>query len=158
SNNNLVAGNFIGTKADGLSALANGDGVILFNGASNNTIGGTTAAAQNVISGNAFFGVIISGAGTSNNVFAGNLIGTNAAGHAALGNRIGIWIQSGATGNTIGGSLAGSGNVISGNAGDGVETSGTGTSNNVVAGNLIGTNAALANGGNGVAILNGATG
>ena len=46
----------------------------------------------------------------------GNFIGTNAAGTAALGNGAGgIDINSGATGNTIGGTAAGAANVIAGN-------------------------------------------
>ena len=44
-----------------------------------------------------------------------------------------------AAGNTIGGSVAGAGNVISGNAGDGVELNGSTATANVVEGNLIGT-------------------
>ena len=51
----------------------------------------------------------------------------------------GILIETASAGNTIGGTAAGAGNVISGNTGDGV-ASGTGTTGNVVAGNLIGTN------------------
>ena len=82
-------------------------------------------------------------AAASGNLVAGNDIGTNAAGTAALPNAYdGIYIDSGASANTIGGTAAGAGNVISGNSGDGVEITGTGTTGNVVVGNLIGTNAA----------------
>ena len=38
-------GNYIGTKADGNSALANSAGVQIAGGASNNTIGGTNSSA-----------------------------------------------------------------------------------------------------------------
>ena len=50
-------------------------------------------------------------------------------------------LTGGSTGNTVGGSVGGAGNVISGNSSDGVEISDSGTSGNLVAGNLVGTNA-----------------
>ncbi len=141
---NLVAGDYIGTNAAGTAAIPNAnDGVAIDSGASNNTIGGTTPAAINVISGNATDGVVITGAGTSANVVEGNEIGTNTTGTAAIGNADdGVEIESGASGNIIGGTATGAGNVISGNTQDGVEITGSGTTGNVVAGNLIGTNAA----------------
>jgi parallel beta-helix repeat protein len=77
-----------------------------------NTIGGAAAGAGNVISGNPYGVSIYVG---SSNLVAGNLIGTNAAGNAALGNEIGMMIGSGSTSNTIGGSTFGARNVISGN-------------------------------------------
>lgn len=56
--NNVVEGNYLGTSADGLSALPNGgDALSLEGGAQNNLIGGTTASARNVISGNGFSGI-----------------------------------------------------------------------------------------------------
>ena len=51
-----IQGNYIGTDAAGTTGLAGGDNGISIHGASNNTIGGTTAAARNVISGNGFHG------------------------------------------------------------------------------------------------------
>ncbi len=83
----------------------------------------------------------------------GNYIGTNAAGTSALGNGgHGIQITGGANGNTVGGAVAGAGNVISGNANSGVYLD---VSNTLIQGNLIGTNAAgtgaIANGSNGSA-------
>src|SRR5205809_566739 len=83
---------------------------------------GTAAGAGNLISGNAGAGVLISGPGATDNLIVGNLIGTTAAGTAALGNGgAGVSISGGAFGNTIGGAAAGAGNVISGNAGHGVQ-------------------------------------
>src|SRR5262249_32165382 len=88
-----VAGNVIGTDASGPGPLPNqGDGVLLEDGTNNNTVGGTVAAARNVISGNGDSGVDIEGAGVSGNVVEGNFIGTNAGGTAALGNGFGIEI------------------------------------------------------------------
>lgn len=172
--NNWVLGNYIGTNAAGSSALANtGSGVQISGGAKNNRIGtdgdgSNDAGERNVISSNTGSGVVISDAGTDNNVVAGNYVGTNAAGSAALGNTgNGVTIQSGAKNNRIGtdGSNdafnTGERNIISGNINAGVVINGAGTNFNVVAGNFIGTDVLgtipLANGGNGgLRILGGA--
>jgi titin len=61
-------------------------GVAIFLGATYNTVGGTTAGARNVISGNNQVGVRISDSGTNYNTISGNYIGTNAAGTGAIGN------------------------------------------------------------------------
>ena len=91
----------------------------------------------------------------------GNLIGTNAAGTAALANGNDGIDLVGSSFNVIGGTTAGAGNVISGNTSDGVEITGSGTTGNVVAGNLIGTDVtgtvALGNGSSGVLIDTGAS-
>jgi hypothetical protein len=63
---------------------------------------------------------------------AGNFIGLNAAGTGALANGTGITINGDATNNTIGGTLAGMGNVISGNNGNGVLVSDSCTTGKVV--------------------------
>ena len=83
---NRVAGNFIGTGADGTGDLGvNGGGVIIAN-ASDNTIGGLDAddgaadgeiKAANVISGHRFAGVLIFGAGTTGNRVLSNPIFSN---------------------------------------------------------------------------------
>ncbi|MGD1084338.1 MAG: hypothetical protein ABSA47_06230, partial [Verrucomicrobiota bacterium] len=50
ANGNTIQGNFIGTKADGISPLGNaGHGIEFANTASNNTVGGTTASTDNHI-------------------------------------------------------------------------------------------------------------
>ena len=69
------------------------------------------------------------------------MIGTNAAGTAALAIRQRRADRRRLDDNTIGGTAAGAGNTISGNLGDGVHITG-GSSDNLVEGNLIGTNAA----------------
>ncbi len=160
--NTIIAGNFIGTNPTGTAPLANGNGIVLNGGASGNTVGGTAAGARNVISGNTGgSGVGIQSSGTTGNTVEGNYIGTDAAGTAALANAFGVNILGGATNNTVGGTAAGAGNVISGNTSSGVLIQSSGTSGNVVEGNLVGTNvagtAAIANG-NGVNIAGAASG
>ena len=122
---NVVEGNRIGTALDGAQALANGGGpgVAIEYFATGNTIGGTTAGAANLISGNADADVLIYGHGTIDNVVAGNLIGTNDDGTltVAFENGAGVKIYGGAAQNTIGGTVSGAGNLISGNEGDGVQ-------------------------------------
>jgi hypothetical protein len=135
--NCVVQGNTIGLSATG-TALPNGTGINITN--ADNLIGGTTAGASNVISGNSGVGIVISGTSATGNTVAGNLIGTNAAGTAALGNSgDGVQITGSASNNTIGGTTVATRNVISGNTGNGVLITGSG---NVIAGNYIGTNAA----------------
>jgi CSLREA domain-containing protein len=84
-NGNVIESNVIGTNPAGTMALPNLYGVIIYQ-SSNNTIGGTTAAKGNLISGNSNDGVNIGGSGSTNNIVQGNTIGTNMAGTAALGN------------------------------------------------------------------------
>lgn len=80
---NLITGNYIGTDVTGTLDFGNGeDGILLRSESIVNVIGGTTG---NVISGNDRDGVRIE-SGSSMNKLAGNRIGTNAAGTAALGN------------------------------------------------------------------------
>jgi parallel beta-helix repeat protein len=162
SSHNTVQGNFIGVDATGTSAAANLYGVYLPAGATNNTIGGTTAAARNVISGNTVFGILLEGTGTSNNLIEGNRIGTDASGNTGVPNLADGVAFTGASNNTLGGSTSGAGNQISDNAVIGVLLSGNGTTGNVLEGNNIGLNAAQnakeGNAFDGVAVLSGATG
>src|SRR5207244_3832248 len=120
----------------GTSVVPNTFGIQIFGGASGNTIGGTAAGARNVISGNFAGGLNL---GSSANVAEGNYVGTTASGQAALAN-LGVGLDVLASGNTIGGTAPGAGNVISGNLGNGIEIENS-SSGTVVAGNLIGTNA-----------------
>ena len=142
-NSTIVEGNLIGLDAAGTAAIGNTGGGIVIT-ASGNTIGGTTAAAHNIISGNigssTGSGIII-GSGTGDNLIEGNFIGTNSAGTAPVPNaNSGIDVQ-GSTGNTIGGATTttgtGPGNVISGNTGSGISMEYSAASNMVV-GNIIG--------------------
>src|SRR5207237_8567167 len=137
----LTERNSSGTEPAGSAAVANTWGVIVFGGAHDNTIGGSAAGARNVISGNTNDGLHLSDPATTSNTVAGNYIGTNAAGTAALGNNVGVYLSNSTHHNTIGGTAAGAGNVISGNRIDGIQLLDPGTSNNTVAGNFIGLNA-----------------
>lgn len=135
-----VLGNHVGVDATGSADLGNSGTGVAISFASGNTIGGLTAAARNVISGNDFGGIQINGAGATGNLVQGNYIGTNAAGSAAVGNgNNGVWILF-VSGNTVGGAVAGAGNVIAGNP-KGVEIA-FNAPGNAVQGNYIGTNAA----------------
>ncbi|HZP80367.1 MAG TPA: hypothetical protein VFB21_01895, partial [Chthonomonadaceae bacterium] len=139
ANGNTVQGCFIGTDAAGAAAVPNRwNGIAIWNGAHHNTIGGTTTAARNLISGNSFDGISITGAETHHNVVQGNFIGTNAAGSAALPNAgRGLSMQAGAHDNTVGGTKAGARNLISGNTQSGVILSDSATVGNTVRGNSI---------------------
>jgi uncharacterized repeat protein (TIGR01451 family) len=140
--NDTISANYLGLHTDGSTAGQNaGDGVLV--ATANNTIGGATAAARNVISGNFGSGVVIKGA--SGNAVRGNYIGLNAAGTTNVANQTdGVQILNGASNNTIGGTTAAERNVISGNNNSGIYVS-SGTSNcsgNAISGNFIGTDAA----------------
>ena len=160
TNNNLVAGDLIGTIVSGTAALGNGtDGVLIANSAHGNTVGGTSAAAHDIISGNSQYGVAVTNGVTATTI-AGNFIGTDLTGLLRIPNQAGVIIGGGSTFNTVGGTVAGSLNVISANVQKAVTLSDAGTNDNLVEGNFLGTDAsglhALGNGGAGVAIVSGA--
>jgi hypothetical protein len=137
SSGNLIAGNFIGTDPTGTSALPNGangvGGIIAIFGASgsSNTIGGTTPAARNLISGNIGTGISV---GFAENFVQGNFIGIDASGTMAVGNTDrGVSVNG--VENTVGGPTSAARNTISGNN-RGVQFDG---SNHFLQGNFIGT-------------------
>ena len=121
STGNTIKGNKIGTNENGTAAMANGhDGVALTDGSHENTIGGTTLADRNVISGNTNCGIILRD-GANNNTIDYNLIGLNAAGTNAIPNGLaGVCVFSGSNGNNIGSSSSGVSQYISGNTREGV--------------------------------------
>ncbi|HKE56253.1 MAG TPA: C25 family cysteine peptidase, partial [Pyrinomonadaceae bacterium] len=142
SSGNLIAGNFIGTNAAGTAASTNGLNGIFISGAPNNTIGGTTTADRNVISGNTQNGIAIQNSAATGTLIVGNLIGRNAANTAAIPNaQNGIRIDAPST--TIGGAAAGQGNTISGNTQAGVSIINAGSTNNRISRNSIFTNGGL---------------
>jgi titin len=147
---NLIVGNFIGTDRTSNQAIGNANFGVAILGSPNNAVGGTSPQQRNIISGNipgnlGSGGVEIGGSGATGNLVQGNFIGTNSAGNAAVGN-VSFGVFVGSSSNTIGGAVAGSGNLISATsaASDGIslnlgiEGGGTFGSNQVM-GNLIGT-------------------
>lgn len=146
-NGNQVLGNYIGLNAAGNAALSVFQGV--FVGTSNNVIGGTTAAARNVIVANGQGGIIIQGGGpvvTSGNTVQGNYVGTDASGNISFGlGDQGIVIFNSSNNNLIGGTTPGAGNVIGGTRFglriDGFSAGSGPPSGNIVQGNFIGVGA-----------------
>ena len=157
---NVVSGCWIGLDAAGNAAPNKKQGIQISDGASGNTIGGSTAADRNVLSGNDEYGVWVSGTGTSGNTVLGNYIGTNPAGTAAVANDFGgVIVTGGAHHQVIGTSTAR--NLISGNGSAGLWLTGAGVSNNTVRGNWFGTdatgNAAVSGGLVGAYVIDGAS-
>jgi hypothetical protein len=167
TSNNLVEGNQIATHP--YLPTTNGDlyGVLLTNGASNNTIGGQNGVIGNTFSGNyvgvavdggahdntigslmigsgnkvvgsAIAGVGLGGIGTTGNIVEGNLIGD---GTPAGSNNAGVSIGAGASNNLIGGPTQPAANMTAANiiAGNtiGIEIGGVSTNGNQVQGNSI---------------------
>jgi titin len=168
-NVNYIEGNLIGTDKTGLKALPNGgDGIDLSSGLFAITIGGTTTAARNIISGNMGSGISLDlPVGI---VIQGNFIGTDKTGLCALPNK-GDGLDLAGTGpnpmdpsfpslvpipgNTIGGTATDAGNVISGNKGSGIRLT-NGATKDLILGNYVGTNASgtpLPNGGDGLDLV-----
>jgi hypothetical protein len=152
SDGNWVAGNYVGTDATGTQASPNNAGITILKGSFNrigtNSDGVEDAAEANLLSGNRSHGVRISGfaigappAPATQNVIAGNLIGTDASGTVSLGTQFDGVVLDQAHGNVVG--TNGDGvhdaaerNVISGNRLEGVDLAES--MGNVVAGNYIG--------------------
>jgi uncharacterized repeat protein (TIGR01451 family)/CSLREA domain-containing protein len=133
----LIQGNFLGVNAAGTAIVAgSGNGIEIAASGGGHVIGGTSAAARNVISTVGTVGVVIDGGSVT---IQGNFIGLNAAGTAVLGNTsTGIQVSNAFA--TIGGTTAGAGNVIVGFTG--VRFGGNpalGHSSGTVQGNFIGT-------------------
>ena len=143
----VIAGNFIGTNPAGTAALGNGfAGILLNGGPSNVTIGGTTPAAKNLISGNVFQGINFGangGQGGTGHLVRGNLIGTDASGGNTVPNMsTGIDIQGTTSNLTIGGTTPESRNVVSGNASYGIRFRTSSGVGNAALGNFVGTDPA----------------
>jgi photosystem II stability/assembly factor-like uncharacterized protein len=144
ANGNVVQGNLIGTDVTGTVRLGNTeDGILIIFGARDDTIGGTTSAARNVISASDnFSGIAVIGTGatgTQGIIVLGNHIGTDVTGNLDFGNaRQGIYIRHSPR-NVIGGTEPGARNIISGNTLPGILIDSAGATNTIIQGNFIGT-------------------
>jgi hypothetical protein len=138
--NNTIAGCWCGLDHTGTNPAPNAyQGILVYNGASYNIIGGTNALQRNVLSGNSEYGVDISGTNTTGNIVRGNYIGTDPSGTMALTNAFGgMIVTGGANSNVIGGAIPGAGNLLSGSPGFSLWVD---SDNNIVQGNWIGLNA-----------------
>jgi WD40 repeat protein len=170
---NTVAGNFVGVAADGKSSVGNrtetmpamntpgGNNLfgIEISGGNNNTIGGTTAGAGNVVGFNAA-GIELDD-GSQNNIVQGNFVGVGADSTTPAGNLLhGIALRSsngfvpplgpaqpnepGTSNNVIGGTQAGAGNLVEFNGTGGIAVFGNPVSgsnqpnvNNAIEGNSV---------------------
>ena len=133
ASNAIIRGNFIGTDVTGTMAVANQLGMETF--PATVTIGGSTAEARNVVSGNTSTGILVRGVSPT---VQGNYLGTTSDGTAAVpGTSTDILIYQ-ATGAMIGGTMPGAGNLISG-ASIGVRIDAS--TNTQIVGNRFGTGA-----------------
>jgi hypothetical protein len=149
-------GNIVGLNAIGTDTLPNKQSGIFINANSNNpTIGGSTVAQRNIVSGNLNSGIYI--LQSTSPVLYGNYIGTDITGTINYGNtQNGISIYNVSSNPIIGGSIAGQGNLISGNGQQGLSIDNSTTP--IIKGNIIGltstASAIMANGYNGIYITN----
>jgi hypothetical protein len=157
---NTIAGNIIGLNVAGTAGLGNGGQGVRLVGSNGNVVGGTSAADRNVISLSGTFGIYID-ATSQNELIQGNYIGTDVTGTSAVGNTLGgMRSDSNAGPSTIGGTVAGAGNLISGNGQVGVSISGS-ANGFVLQGNQIGTDVTgllnLGNGQSGIQLAGGSS-
>lgn len=145
---NLLQANLIGTDASGAAAVGNSASGIYIRYASGNSVIGNTVSGNRgfagvTICGNATFcgggdiTGIDKGNNASGNVVQGNLIGTNSTGTAVLSNQqAGVSID-GAPNTHVGGTTAGTRNIISFNGTNDVQIFSAGANLNKIAGNAI---------------------
>lgn len=125
--NNVVTGNIIGTDITGTQLLDNHKGIVIKSLANSNTIGGSSSAGRNIISGNLEIGIYIEAA--DSNRIIGNFIGTDITGmnkvavpyqspyYAHLDSLVqgnGIEFNATAKYNVLGGQSYGERNIVSG--------------------------------------------
>ncbi len=149
---NSVTGSFIGTNSAGTFVApafnSGGDGITVTQGASYTMVGGPNPADRNVISGNSSGGFSSDGEQSDHNTVQGNLIGPGPNGqpiHTCFTRCFdqqsrGVHFKTGSSYNLVGGTGLGQRNVISDNAGNGIEMShGSTNDSNQAIGNYIGT-------------------
>ena len=130
---NHVEGCYIGTNAAGTASASTAQQGIRILNSDDNVIGGSSASARNLFSGN----YIAIGVESSDGVvIQGNLFGTDVTGTQPIANNTGISLSA-ANNATIGGSDPGEGNIISASTGSAIGMNSG--SNIVIRGNYIGT-------------------
>jgi hypothetical protein len=139
SQNNVLNGNFIGTTANGDSALGNTLDGVAINGANNNSLVGCQFVNNpfvyyNVVSGNGGNGLRVTN--SNNTVVQGNFFGTAANNATMLGNAANGILVEGTSNNTTVGGVIPLGNVSAGNGQNGIEV--TGTASNFITFNTFG--------------------
>jgi hypothetical protein len=133
-----------GNRVMGLNIIRFTKGIVIDGGAKSNVLGGRRSVGTGKngqgmrISDNVEDGIRIKDAGTTGNTVKGCWIGLSAAGNEKAPNNIGVFISNGASGNTIGGTGAEEGNVISGNRAEAISIADEGTDENVIIANIIG--------------------
>lgn len=134
-------------------------------------IGGTSASARNIISGNnndnsSYIAGVSLNDGAYNVTVQGNYIGTDSTGLVSIPNGTGILMDTSddtniqqSYDNTIGGNSSATRNIIAGNTGSGIYLNGPGITNNTIQGNYIGLGSDSAtevpNGEDGIRIIDG---
>lgn len=117
----IIEGNYLGTDITGSIDLGNDQAGLFIYDADNNTVGGTTGAARNLLSGNGDgelaygedFGYGLYVVDGRLNEITGNYVGTAANGSSRIGNSTGMFLSG--MDNLIGTDSPNSGNVVSGN-------------------------------------------
>ena len=136
NSDNRISGNYIGTDISGAVAAGNIQNGIRISDGSHNIIGGSDSLG-NVISGNGGDGLYLYHNSTSQNLIAGNIIGSDRDGVIDLKNGgNGIHISVGAANNRVGPA-----NRILFNEGYGISVNGTGSDANSITRNSIYRNA-----------------
>jgi hypothetical protein len=147
----LIHGNIIGTNPEMMAAVPNDIGINVLNitDVANLRIGGAVAGEGNRICGSTNEGILVDSLSVIH--IEGNIIGVNQVGEGAIPNGTGVRMIA-SENTTLGGPIPASGNLISGNRGDGVIANrGVILSNRIgVVPNVLGGLSPLPNGGNGI--------
>ena len=137
SDNSVVSGCYVGTNETGSTIMGNDIGLEFISGSNNSTIGGTTLAERNIISGNLHIGIRL--LDVEYCTVKGCIIGLNREGNDSLPNYDGMSMEGAVRYCTIGGTSPEERNIISGNTDYGLPLFGAGATQNVIIGNYIGT-------------------
>jgi hypothetical protein len=137
STNTLIQGNYLGTDVTGTSAFSVGaDGIALRSPSSLTTVGGPLGGEGNLIGGTDDPGIRIT---ANESIIQGNVLGLDVTGTQALPfGTEGIYLDSGASDNLIGGAAPGEGNTVTNAGTGGISLAGGGaTSRNTISGNIV---------------------